>query len=159
MIFVGLILTIMAADLYFKAKIENQQAGSFPRPLPHTAEKIRLYRSHNAGFPFGFLARYKELVCAVPLAITSALAGILYCLLQQPGRTVQKLGVSLLIGGSLSNLYDRWARGYVVDYFSIRLGWLKKVVLNLGDVFVFAGAVLLLLREFARDLGTGGRLR
>jgi len=157
MIFIGLILAVMALDLYFKARIEKQQAESFPRPLPKTADKIRLYRSHNAGFPFGFLAQYKNVVCAVPLAITSALAGVLYCLLLQPGKTAQKLGVSLLIGGSLSNLYDRLVRGYVVDYFSIRLGWLKKVVLNLGDVFVFAGAVLLLLHEFVRDFGSDGR--
>lgn len=157
MFFVGLILTITAVDLFFKAKIEKQQAQSFPRPLPRTAEKIRLYRSHNAGFPFGFLARYKNLVCAVPLAVTSALAGVFYCLMLQPGKTMQKMGLSMIIGGSISNLYDRWVRGYVVDYFSIRAGFLKKVVLNLGDVFVFAGALLLLLHEFIRDCGTGSR--
>lgn len=153
MIFLGLILALAAADLYLKAGIEKQEAQSFPRPLPKTAGKIRLYRSHNAGFPFGFLKQYGSLVRAVPLAVTSALAGILYCLQPQPGKLLHKLGLSLLIGGSLSNLYDRWVRGYVVDYFSIRLGPLKRVVLNLGDVFVFAGAFLILLTEWIRGSG------
>lgn len=157
MIFVGIILTITAVDLYFKARIEKQPAQSFPRPLSETAVKIRLYQSHNAGFPFGFLAQYKNLVAAVPLAITSALTGFLYGLRHQPGKMLQKLSLTLMIGGSLSNLYDRLIRGYVVDYFSIQLGWLKKVVLNLGDVFVFTGALLLLLKELTRDSGTRDR--
>ena len=38
-------------------------------------------------------------------------------------------------------------RGYVVDYFSIQWKKLKDVVFNLGDIFVFAGSLILLLRE------------
>ena len=33
----------------------------------------------------------------------------------------------------------------VVDYFSIRWKWLKKVVFNLGDFFIFAGSALFVL--------------
>lgn len=67
------------------------------------------------------------------------------------GKTVTKLGLALVIGGSLSNLYDRFVRRYVVDYFSFQFGVLKKVVFNLGDLFVFFGSGLLLLLEFSAN--------
>ncbi|MGL5434361.1 MAG: signal peptidase II [Lachnospiraceae bacterium] len=148
MVFVGIIVMLAAADLWLKEKIERQDADGFPRPLAGT--KIVLYRDHNAGFPFGFMKKYGVLVRVIPLVITSALAGILGYLIPQKGNGIQKLGLSMLIGGSVSNLYDRWVRRYVVDYFSIKVGWLKGVVLNLGDLFVFLGAFILLIREFVK---------
>ena len=57
-----------------------------------------------------------------------------------------------MVAGGLSNLYDRLKRGYVVDYFSIQAGFLKKVVLNLGDLFIMAGAVILTAKSlFMRE--------
>lgn len=147
MIFIGIIIIITATDLWLKAQIEKQDPAAFPRPLAGTKTKIMLYRNHNAGFPFGFLEKYTTLVQVIPLVITSALAGILCYLIPQKGKRVQKAGLAMLVGGSASNLYDRWVRRYVVDYFSIRAGGLKRVVLNLGDLFVFAGALILLVRE------------
>lgn len=152
MIFVVLVTVLAAVDLWFKARIEKQDAGDFPRPLGHT--KIMLYRDHNAGFPFGFMQKYPPLVRGIPLVITSALAGILCYLIPQKGNRTQKLGLSFLIGGSISNLYDRLVRRYVVDYFSIKIGCLKKVVLNFGDLFVFAGAFILLIRELFNGSGS-----
>jgi signal peptidase II len=39
----------------------------------------------------------------------------------------------------------------VIDYFSIQWGRLKKVVFNLGDIFVFIGAAMLAVLEILRD--------
>ncbi|MCD8081942.1 MAG: signal peptidase II [Clostridiales bacterium] len=151
MFYLPLIGAIAAGDQVCKARIERQDPEDFPRPLAHTKGRIWLYRSHNEGFPFGFLSRYQELVRMVPLAVTSALGGVLACLLSRPGEGLRKLGLSFLIGGSASNLYDRLARRYVIDYFSIRVGKLGKAVLNLGDVFVFLGAATLFLAEIREE--------
>lgn len=149
MLFITIIITLAALDLWIKAKIEKQDPETFPRPLANT--RIMLYRNHNAGFPFGFLKKYGALVRGIPLVITSSLAGVLTWLIPQNGRRIEKLGLVFLIGGSLSNLYDRFVRRYVVDYFSIQVGWLKRVVFNLGDIFIFTGAFILLLREIFKD--------
>ena len=53
-------------------------------------------------------------------------------------------GVPLAV---ISNLYDRCVRRYVVDYANLRFGFLKKVVFNLGDLFVLAGTVLLMILQ------------
>ena len=65
---------------------------------------------------------------------------------------VRKLALATVIGGSLSNLYDRFVRRYVVDYFSVQIGPLKKVVFNLGDICVFLGSVVLILAELVREI-------
>lgn len=152
MIYVGLIGLLAAVDLILKSRIERQDPETFPRPLAHTGEKIMLYHNHNAGFPFGFLQKYGVIVRMVPLMVVSGLTGVLCYLLQKPGRTLQKISLSVVIGGALSNLYDRFVRRYVVDYFSFQLGPLKKVVFNIGDLCVFLGSGILMVLEIAKEI-------
>lgn len=150
MIYIILIVCLAAIDLKWKSWIEKQDAGNFPRPLAHTREKIMLYHNHNAGFPFGFLQKYGTLVRMVPLAVVSVLAGILGYLIPKSGKRLRKLSLALMIGGALSNLYDRFVRRYVVDYFSFQFGVLKKVVFNVGDLCVFLGAGIWMVLEWFR---------
>lgn len=154
MIWIGIITSLTAADLLIKWLIEQQDQEKFPRPLAHTGGKIWLYRNHNAGFPFGFLEKYGELVRTVPLVIISGLSGIFCYLVQKKEHMTQKVGLAILLGGALSNLYDRYVRRYVVDYFSIQCGWLKKVVFNLGDIFVLIGSGILMAAELLQELRT-----
>lgn len=152
MIFVGIIVLLAAGDLFFKWLIEKQDQERFPRPLAKTGGKILLYRNHNAGFPFGFMEQYGELVRTVPLVVISGLGGVFCYLLQKKGNMVRKAGLAILLGGAISNLYDRYVRRYVVDYFSFQFGWLKKVVFNLGDLCVFAGAGILTAVELVQEI-------
>ena len=152
MIYAALIFVLAAGDLGLKWLIEKQDPERFPQPLKYTKDRIWLYRTHNAGFPFGCLDKYGELVRTFPLVIISALGGVLCYLIPKKGGTAQKLGLAVLLGGALSNLYDRYVRRYVVDYFSIRVGFLKKVVFNLGDMFVFLGSGILMCLELAKEV-------
>ena len=153
MIFVGIIVLLAAGDLFLKWLIEQQDQERFPRPLEKTGGRILLYRNHNAGFPFGFMEKHGELVRTVPLMVISGLGGVFFYLLQnKKGHRVQKAGLAILLGGALSNLYDRYVRRYVVDYFSFQFGWLKKVVFNLGDLFVFAGSSILMAVELVSEV-------
>lgn len=152
MIYVVLIGLMAAIDLFLKNQIEKQDPNDFPRPLAHTKEKILLYHNHNAGFPFGFLQKYGTVVRMVPLTVVSGLAGVLCYLIRKPGKNLQKFSLAMIIGGALSNLYDRFARRYVVDYFSFQLGPLKKVVFNIGDLCVFLGSGILMVREIVKEV-------
>ena len=143
MIFLFLIAAVVLLDLGLKDTIDEMDQEQFPKELEGSRGWILLYRNHNEGFPFGALKEKKELVKMIPLAV----AGILCWILAKKGQFVEKIGLSMVIGGGLSNLYDRLFRGYVVDYFSIQWKKLKDVVFNLGDIFVFAGSLILLLRE------------
>ena len=80
-----------------------------------------LHRDHNDGLPFGILRQKKELVKQLPLAVVSAVAGIFAWIYPKKGNMPEKIGLALVIGGGLSNLYDRMTRGYVVDYVSFNV--------------------------------------
>ena len=121
-------------DQGMKSEIEQETDGEFPRDLPGAKGRIRIHRNHNYGFPFGFLKEKPQLVTAVPLAVSSAVAGALSMLLVRKGCGI-----------------DRFKRGYVVDYFSFSLPGIKKVVFNLGDLFVFLGTALFLLGEMGEE--------
>ena len=152
MLYTGIIAALSSLDLGIKWLIEQEKPEEFPKPLPHAKGKILLYRNHNAGFPFGFLEQHAELVRMLPLAVISGLAGFLAAILPQKGKNVQKFGIAVILGGAVSNLYDRMIRHYVVDYFSIQWKKLKKVVFNLGDIFIFVGSALFAAVQLVEEL-------
>lgn len=133
-------------DQCLKQLVEGQNPEGFPRSMDHTGGKIKLYRNHNRGFCFEFLKHRPNLVRQLPLCLTSVAGGILCFLSARKGYRAEKAGYVLVLAGGLSNLYDRLKRGYVVDYFSIQAGFLKKVVFNLGDLFIMAGAAVLTVK-------------
>lgn len=150
--------TLTFLDLAVKKQIEEQDPKDFPKDLDGTKGLVKLYRNHNAGFSFGFFegSRAVELI---PLCLTSALAGAWTWLMGTRGRFAEKLALTLTLAGGVSNLCDRMMRGYVVDYFSIQWKGLKKVVLNLGDVFILTGSAILVLHSLFAGIGgkNGGK--
>jgi len=55
---------------------------------------------------------------------------------------------TLILGGALGNVADRIARGFVVDYLDFHWrGW-HWPAFNLADVWITAGAALLILASF-----------
>lgn len=152
MIEFGIAGLLAAADLLIKARIEREPQENFPRPLPNTKGRITIRKFHNDGFPFGVLREHFAVVKVVSLTVTLAVAGILGYLAGKREYRLERAGLTLVLGGALSNLYDRLVRHYVVDYFTIEAGKLKKVVFNLGDFCVFIGSFLFVLAEYGRDL-------
>ena len=114
---------------------------------------IAITRIHTEGK--AEVKKNEEAVRMIPVAMASALGGILVWLLQRRGHLYEKLAYSITIGGALSNLYDRFRRHYVVDYFSINYGRLKKVIFNLGDMMIFAGSLLILIHELWESIRDG----
>jgi signal peptidase II len=70
------------------------------------------------------------------------------------------LGLGLIVGGALGNVYDRYAYGAVADFFLFHLdterwGRLNWYVFNLADVAIVAGVGFLLYDSiFAKQAGT-----
>lgn len=152
-----LIGLIAAVDLAIKAEIEARDSSEFPKPLEIAKGKIILHQSHNAGFPFEVLKNRPELVRMLPIAVISGLAGILGFLIPRKGFRGEKLALVLTLGGAISNLYDRLTKNYVVDYFSIDWKGLKKVIFNLGDICIFAGAALMIVSQVVSELRQMGK--
>ena len=62
----------------------------------------------------------------------------------QPGDYLT-IALAFILGGSLSNLYDRVVRGYVIDYVDFRI-WpvfnLADLMINLGVIIIFVKLIL-----------------
>jgi signal peptidase II len=74
---------------------------------------------------------------------------------------VTGVGLSLIMGGAVGNLWDRLARGRVVDFLLFYVKRYEWPVFNLADSAIVVGAGLLLLEIlFAKappDSGSAGR--
>ena len=144
---IGLTASLAALDLGLKELIEERDDGEFPAELPGSSGKIILHKSHNIGLPYGILKKRPDLVKLIPLAAASSVFGVFAYLAGKKGHVGEKIALSMILGGALSNIIDRCRRGYVVDYFSFQVKGLKKVIFNLGDLFVFAGTVLMAVTQ------------
>ncbi len=157
MAWIGLIGVLALIDLCLKELIEEQADEEFPRELKGTGGKIILHKSYNRGFPFGFLKEKPELVRMIPVAAASSVFGALAYLMGKRGHFAEKLAFSLTLGGAVSNIVDRYKRNHVVDYFSFNIRGLKKIIFNLGDLFIFAGMIITMLAEASRFLSEAGK--
>ncbi len=102
----------------------------------------------NTGAAFGMLAGSWIL----PLATIALLAGLVIWLLRSPDMPdLLRAGLWLIVGGGLSNLYDRLAYGCVVDF--IRLDFVRFAVFNPADIFVCVGAALAALSLLTTERG------
>ncbi len=147
----------LVTDLVLKHGVEALPEETFPRSVPGTGGKVRIQKLHNPGFPMGTLGSRPELVRGFPLFVVSLLSGRYLLLAQKKGRLPEKLGLAAVIGGGLSNLFDRFFRGYVVDYIHVKAGPLDRIIFNLGDAMIGAGGFLLAGAEFLRM--TAGLIR
>ena len=93
--------TLTFLDQAFKARIEKEEKGTFPRELAISKGKIKIYQNHNEGFSFGIL-KGSRAVQLVPLCVTSAFAGAWAYLMGTRGRILEKLALTLTLAGGVS---------------------------------------------------------
>ncbi|MEO5338956.1 MAG: signal peptidase II [Magnetococcus sp. MYC-9] len=109
---------------------------------------------HNLGAAFGMFADWP------PAWRTLILVGVALCatlfivfLLRRSERGGEAVGLGLVLGGALGNLYDRLQNGWVVDFIHVHWHDLSWPVFNLADSAISIGVGLLLWDSF-RKTGT-----
>lgn len=149
MIWLCLAALLFCTDYFIKRKMEKDY------PADGTSKKILggkivLRRMGNKGTAGGFLADKTEYVRLASTVIYGIFLVRFFILLFKKGRGFLKFSCALIAGGGLSNLYDRWVRGSVTDYFRFHCDRLKKaenLVFNLGDVFILTGGLFAFLYD------------
>ena len=59
------------------------------------------------------------------------------------------LGLSLILGGALGNIRDRYNLGYVIDYADLHFGDFRPfLIFNVADAAITIGVVIILARAF-----------
>ena len=147
-----LLAVLTALDLIGKSAVEALPEKAFPRELPPGKPLMLLKRFHNEGLPLGFLSKHREIVLGGPLFIESLVLFRFSALLPKRGRKLEKTALAFVLAGGASNLFDRFFRGYVVDYLSLANSKSEHLVFNLGDLFIAFGMGITAALELARGL-------
>jgi signal peptidase II len=72
---------------------------------------------------------------------------LLYVLTKKNLSTVLVIGICLVIGGGLGNIYDRMIRGSVTDFLHMDFIVFQTGIFNLADVSIMTGMVLILFES------------
>ena len=92
--------------------------------------------TRNTGMAFSLLSDRPWLLIAVTAALLIGLTA--YLLMRPEESPLTRVGFWLVVGGGLSNLWDRLAYGYVIDF--IEPVFVRFAIFNVADVFVCLGA-------------------
>jgi signal peptidase II len=108
---------------------------------------FRLTHVKNRGAAFGIFADSTAPMKIEVLILLSvvALVVVLMLLWEQPGARRIGLGLALILGGALGNLFDRLAHGSVVDFLEFYLRGFHWPAFNVADSAIVIGAGLLVL--------------
>ncbi len=137
--------TLTLTDLYVKSGIENTDDSELPYEVPGTKGKIVLRKSHNPGLVMGLIKQFPAAVKVIPAAALAVFSVFWLGLMSIRGHIAEKIAATFILAGGAGNLVDRLMRGYVVDWFSVKIGALKNIVFNLSDMFVFIGGAIFAL--------------
>ncbi len=107
--------------------------------------KIILRKHYNEGAFLNFMQEKKELLKTISCVSLGLLALLFILILPKKGKKLFKLGLSLIMGGAISNVADRVNRGHVIDYFSFNNKKLKSIIFNLSDMAIFLGSFFILI--------------
>lgn len=112
-----------------------------------------LRKVYNEGAALGLFGGHPKVLRRVSLAVCAA--ALLYdaWLLKEKRRPVRKLGMMLFTGGAFSNLFDRLARGRVIDYvgFETSCPRLRSITFNLGDLAIVSGMILVMISSLKKS--------
>ena len=101
------------------------------------------YRTYNTGAAFSFLADAGGWQTYFFVVLAFAISGLMAWMLARTPRSDRKqaLPLSLVIGGALGNVIDRFAHGHVVDFIQWYVGTHYWPAFNIADCAVVGGAI------------------
>jgi signal peptidase II len=142
---------IFVLDFVVKHLVDKKL--EYNKPEKKLKDRIIIRKTYNKGGALNAFDSKQEFVAGFSTAITFSVVIAQFFLMSKKGIHVLKLGLSFVIGGAASNVYDRIVRKYVVDYFSFNCKYkkLKNIVFNLSDMFIFIGTGIVTLYSFITD--------
>ncbi|NMW32564.1 signal peptidase II [Altererythrobacter sp. RZ02] len=147
---IGLVLAtvIFVADQWIKKVVDVDLAmklGDRIDLLPFFA----LHRTHNYGVSMGmFEATSPEMRWAL-VGVTALIALVVFIWMLREKALGDIIGLSMILGGALGNIIDRYDYGYVLDYADFHInGFSPFLIFNVADAAITIGVVIILARSF-----------
>lgn len=143
MIWYGIIASIVAFEWNMKKKMDKKL--DFEHSIKRWNGKLILKKYHNKGAALDLFSQHQEKLIFGTCGLILGLLFWLHQLVKVSGQGMRKLALSFLLGGAISNAWDRITKHYVVDYFSFSWKKIRHIVFNIADFFIFIGSLLLVI--------------
>ncbi len=108
-------------------------------------ECISLILAYNYGVAFSMFAFLNEYLKYIQIAVM--ISGLIYLAFNQNILKIYYLPISLLLAGGVSNIYDRFLHGGVVDYVYWHCGF-DFAIFNLADVLINISVVWIIILNY-----------
>ena len=103
----------------------------------------------NSGIAFGLFSFNEEFYYnIVSLIIVIITLIILFFAIKSSG--FEKIGFSMIFGGSLGNIFDRLYYTAVVDFIDLHINNIHWFIFNVADMFITLGVLMLIYLEFVK---------
>ncbi|MFT4666912.1 MAG: signal peptidase II [Polaribacter sp.] len=149
-----IVISVVGVDQWSKIwaveNIKNQRATEYFNNF------FKLIYAENTG---AFLGSGSDLAPTVsfwvlkilPLLVLLGLFGYLLYMKSMP--LMATIAFSLVVGGGISNIADRFLNnGHVVDFMNMGIGSLRTGIFNFADVFIMVGiGMLLFVQLFVKE--------
>jgi len=114
----------------------------------HILPVFDLRFTRNLGVSLGLFTATSEEMRLILIGVTGLIAlGVAGWLLVER-RRADVIGLALVLGGALGNIYDRVSFGYVIDYADLHIGaWRPFLIFNFADAAITIGVLILLARS------------
>ncbi len=137
---------IVLADQAVKTVITEAFQPGESRPVTGF---FNLVLAYNRGAAFSLLADASGWQRPLFMGIAVAAVGLIVWLLaRHADNPVFCLGLSLILGGALGNLWDRAWLGYVIDFLDFHAAGYHWPAFNVADSAITVGAALLIYDGF-----------
>lgn len=145
LVLMSLTLCLTLTDIVMKSYVE----GFMAKGEEHTICKgrVKLRKVYNKGMFLNLFDDKPGLVKILSAFVTILITIYQLITLLRRGNCLKKAGLSLMTAGAWSNTFDRWLRGYVIDYVGFRTKSKKaaEITYNFGDFFIMAGSMFMIL--------------
>jgi signal peptidase II len=141
-----LALAVVVADYLSKVAVLAAFAPGESRAL---APFFNLVLVFNKGAAFSFLASAPGWQLPFFAAIAAVASAVIsYLIYKHPANRLFCLGLALILGGALGNLYDRVVYGHVVDFLDFHAAGWHWPAFNVADSAITVGAGILIVESF-----------
>ena len=139
----ALIFTLDRLSKYFILKLSNS-VEEFNIPV---TSFLNFNLVWNNGIAFGLFSFneqfYYNIITLIIIIITSV---VLFFSIKSSG--VERIGFSMIFGGSLGNIFDRLYYTAVVDFIDFHINNIHWFIFNIADIFISLGVIILITIEF-----------
>lgn len=109
--------------------------------------------TENRGVSLGMLEATSMEMRWLLVAMTGAIALVVLVWMMRERLLGDILGLALILGGAIGNIFDRYELGYVIDYADLHIGTFRPfLIFNIADAAISIGVVIILARSlFVRE--------